>query len=97
MQLQISGHNVEVTQALHDFVHEKMGHLKASIDRITNAHVILTVDKNRQMAEAELHLPGKAIFAEAEDIDMYVAIDGLMAKLSRQLNKYKEKREGHQD
>jgi len=97
MQLQISGQNVEVTQALHDFVEEKIGHIKTCADKITNAHVMLVVEKNVQMAKVELHVPGKVIFAEDSDADMYTAIDKMLDKLRRQLTKYKEEKLGHQD
>ena len=97
MQLQLSGHNLEITQALHDVVNEKLSHLKASANQITNIHVILSVDKHEQCAEAQINLPKKTIFAEARNADMYNAIDELVAKLSRQLIKYKEMHLGHQE
>ena len=93
MKIQISGHNMPLTQALQDSVHEKMKHLKACTDLITNFHVVLSAKK----AEAELHVPGKVIVAKAENQDLYVAINELSHKLERQLMDYKEKNLGHQD
>ncbi|PSF05966.1 hypothetical protein C7H09_11520 [Marinobacter fuscus] len=91
MQLNISGHHVELTPALKDYVNTKFEKLERHFDHITNCQVILQVEKLRQMAEATLHVSGGEIHAKAENEDMYAAIDGLVDKLDRQILKYKEK------
>ncbi|HIJ29077.1 MAG: ribosome hibernation promoting factor [Gammaproteobacteria bacterium] len=91
MQLNITGHHVEVTPALNDFVTGKMEKLERHFDNVTNVHVVLGVEKLRQKAEATLHVSGADLFAECTDEDMYAAIDGLIDKLDRQVIKHKEK------
>ncbi|CAM3794434.1 ribosome hibernation-promoting factor, HPF/YfiA family [Parendozoicomonas haliclonae] len=91
MQVNISGHHIDVTEALRDYVSKKLGKLTSHYDGITSIQVTLSVEKPRQMAEAILHVRNADIAASAEDEDMYAAIDQLHHKLDRQLLKYKEK------
>ena len=91
MQVNISGHHVELTTALKDYVNQKTERLGRHFDKVTSVNVILTVEKQRQMAEANIHVSGKDLFANSEDSDMYAAIDKLVDKLDRQLIKHKEK------
>ncbi len=91
MQLNLSGHQLDITDALRDYVHEKMSRLERHFDKITNVQVTLEVEKLRQKAEATLHVAGGEVVANAEHTDMYAAIDLLTDKLDRQLIKYKEK------
>lgn len=95
MQLSISGHHIDLTDALNDYVTSKLTKLVKHNDSITNTHVILSVEKLVQKAEATLHVSGADLFAEAESEDMYAAIDGLAGKLDRQLIKHKEKHRNH--
>jgi putative sigma-54 modulation protein len=91
MQLNISGHHVELTEALKDYVNDKFQRLERHFDQISNAHVILQVEKLRQIAEATVNISGGELHAKAETEDMYAAIDALVDKLDRQILKHKEK------
>ena len=95
MQITISGHHVEVTPALREYVLTKFDRLQRHFDQITNTDVTLIVEKLVQKAEATVHVSGADIFANAESEDMYAAIDLLADKLDRQLIKHKEKSRGH--
>ncbi|MES2823359.1 MAG: ribosome-associated translation inhibitor RaiA [Pseudomonadota bacterium] len=95
MQINISGRHLEVTEALRDYVSSKIERLCNHHDRITNIHVILSVDKLEQKVEATMHVSGKDIFADASSADLYAAIDALADKLDRQLIKHKEKMRSH--
>jgi putative sigma-54 modulation protein len=95
MQITINGHHVEVTDALHDYVHNKMERLERHFDQVTDITVILSVEKLSQKAEATVPVNGNQIFANAEDQDMYAAIDALVDKLDRQIIKHKEKITNH--
>jgi len=95
MQLTITGHHLEVTIPLKEYVESKLGRLQRHFDQITTTHVILTVDKMVQKAEATIHIAGGDLFAHAESEDMYAAIDALADKLDRQLIKHKQKHRGH--
>ena len=91
MQINLTGHHIEITPSLRDYVTSKLDRLDRHSDSIGNAHVILTVEKLRQKAEATLHVSGANLFADAEAEDMYAAIDALVDKLNRQVKKHKEK------
>ncbi len=95
MQINITGHHIEITDALRDYVTEKMQKLTRHFDHVTNAHVILTVEKQNQKAEATVHVSGKDLFADHTSEDMYASIDGLIDKLDRQVIKHKEKVGSH--
>ncbi len=95
MQLNLTGHHVDLTDALRAYVEEKLGKLERYYDKVGNVHVVLGVEKNRQMAEATMHVNGADLFANAEDENMYAAIDALSDKLHRQLKKHKEKITSH--
>lgn len=91
MQVNISGHQLDVTDALRDYVGEKLSRLERHFDKITNVQVIMEVEKLKQKIEATLRIAGGEIVANAEHEDMYAAIDLLIDKLDRQLIKHKEK------
>ena len=87
MNLNVSGHHLEVTPALRSYVQEKIGRVRRHFDHVIDAHVILGANK----AEVTLHVPGKDLHCECEDGDLYAAIDVLADKLDRQVLKYKDK------
>lgn len=95
MNLNITGHHIEVTPAIRDHVNLKLERVIRHFDHATSAHVILSVDKLQQKAEITLHVKGKDIFADATDTDLYAAIDLLADKLDRQVVKHKEKVSAH--
>jgi putative sigma-54 modulation protein len=93
--IQVSGHEVEITPTLHDFINKKFDRVGKHSHHITTIHIFLSISKLVQKAEATLHIPGHQIFANAESEDMYKTIDLLVAKVIRQLDKYKEKLKNH--
>ncbi|RUO37581.1 hypothetical protein CWE13_06400 [Aliidiomarina shirensis] len=95
MQINLTGHHVDITDALRTYVDTKFSKLERHFDHINNVHVILNVEKLMQKAEATLHLNGGEVFATSEHHDMYTAIDGLINKLDRQVIKHKEKLSKH--
>ncbi|MEH6470877.1 MAG: ribosome hibernation promoting factor [Halopseudomonas sp.] len=95
MQLNITGHHVDLTDPLRDYVNGKFDKLERHFDHITNVQVTLTVQNLRQEAEATVKLSGGEVFAKAESEDMYAAIDALIDKLDRQVIKHKEKLHSH--
>ena len=84
MQVNISGHQLDVTDALRDYIDEKFARLSRHFDRITNVQVTMAVEKLKQKIEATLHVAGAEVVANAEHEDMYAAIDLLADKLDRQ-------------
>ncbi|MCH8501247.1 MAG: ribosome hibernation promoting factor [Aliidiomarina sp.] len=95
MQINLTGHHVDITEALRDYVDTKFAKLERHFDHINNVHVILNVEKLMQKAEATVHLNGGEVFATSEHQDMYAAIDALIDKLDRQVIKHKEKLKKH--
>ncbi|MED7820181.1 MULTISPECIES: ribosome hibernation-promoting factor, HPF/YfiA family [unclassified Francisella] len=91
MNIQITGRHVEVTDAIKGYVDEKIGKVEHYFDHITSTKVILAVEKEQQVAEAIITVPGSEFVAKAEDKDLYAAIDMLEDKLARQLKKHKNK------
>jgi len=91
MQINLSGHHVEVTSSLREYVNSKFNKLERHFDQINNVQVILTVEKLNQKAEATVHIKGGEVFASAVNGDMYASIDTLVDKLDRQILKYKGK------
>ena len=95
MQISVTGRHVDVTDSMRDYVTGKMEKLERHFDNVTDVHVILSVEKLRQKAEATVHVSGQNIFADDVQEDMYAAIDGLIDKLDRQVKKHKEKLTEH--
>jgi putative sigma-54 modulation protein len=95
MQINLTGHHVDITEPLKGYVDTKFDRLARHFDHVINVHVILSVEKLRQKAEATLQINGANVFADSVHEDMYAAIDGLIDKLDRQVIKYKEKRQKH--
>ena len=95
MNLNITGHHVEVTPAIRDYVTGKLDRVIRHFDNVTSVGVILSVETLKQKAEVTLHVRGKDIFVESEDADLYAAIDAMTDKLDRQVQKYKQKLTDH--
>ena len=95
MQLEITGHHIDITAPLNSHVQKKLSRIKRHFDQVLDIHVILKVKKLDHTAEAICHFRGNRIFAEAKSNDMYSAIDLLSDKLERQVLKHKEKTKSH--
>jgi putative sigma-54 modulation protein len=95
MQLNVTGHHVEVTPALRAYIEKKLERITRHYDHVIDVHCILTVEKLSQKAEATLRVRGNDIHADATDGDMYAAIDALSDKLDRLVKKRKEKITDH--
>lgn len=91
MNLNLTGHHVEITPALRDYVTSKITKITRHFDQVIDVGVILSVEKLRQKAEANVHVRGKDIFVETDSTDMYASIDSLVDKLDRQILRHKEK------
>ena len=94
MNLDIVGHQLEVTAAIRGHVTGKLERITRHFDHVLDAHVTLSASKLGQKAEVTLHLPGKEIHCACEKTDLYAAIDLLVDKLDRQVLKYKDKHSG---
>ena len=95
MQLNVSGHHIDVTDSLRGYVEQKVQRIERHFDLVSGVHCILTVEKTRHKAEAKVNVNGGTIYAETTEDDMYAAIDGLVDKLDRKVRKHKEKLSDH--
>jgi len=95
MNLNISGHHLEVTPAIREYVIAKLERVTRHFDNVIDVSVIMSVEKLQQKVEATVHVRGKDIHVESIDADMYAAIDSLADKLDRQILKHKEKVQEH--
>ena len=95
MNLDLSGHHLEITPAIRNYVTEKITRVTRHFDHVIDVHVVLTVEKLQHKSEATVHVAGRDIHVEAIDGDMYAAIDALADKLDRQVLKHKEKLKIH--
>ena len=91
MNVQLTGHHLDITPAIRGYVNAKLERITRHFDQVIDVNVVLSVDKLEQRIEANVHIPGRDIFCESVDADMYAAIDGLVDKLDRQIIKHKEK------
>jgi len=91
MNLNLTGHHLDITPAMRDYVTSKFSRINRHFDHVIDVNVVMTVEKLKQRIEANVHVRGKDIFAECGDQeDMYAAIDVLVDKLDRQIVKHKE-------
>jgi putative sigma-54 modulation protein len=91
MNLHLTGHHVEITPAIRDYVVSKLERINRHFDHVIDVNVIMTVEKLDQKIEANVHVSGKDIHVRCNDGDMYAAIDALIDKLDRQVIKHKER------
>ena len=95
MQLNLSGHHLDITSAIRKHTSDKLSKIKHHFDNVMNVNMILEVQKDVQTAEATIHVRGADLFAKAQSNDMYVSIDQLINKLDSQIIKHKEKLHNH--
>lgn len=95
MKINLTGHHVDITNSLREYVNTKFLKLERHFDHISNVYVVLTVEKLNQIAEATIHLKGAEVHATANNQDMYASIDALVDKLDRQILKHKGKTARH--
>jgi putative sigma-54 modulation protein len=97
MNLNLTGHHLDITPAIRDYVHTKLDRVTRHFDHVIDVNVVLSVNKLQQKVEANVHVRGRDIHCESIDPDMYAAIDALADKLDRQVLKHKEMRADHRD
>ena len=95
MQLNLSGHHLDITASLREHTSDKLSKIKHHFENVMNVNMTLEVQKDVQKAEATIHIRGADLFAKAQSTDMYVSIDQLVNKLDSQLIKHKEKLHNH--
>lgn len=90
--VRVTGRHLSITEPIKDYVHQKLEHIHLDYPRIIEAHAILDVEKHRHFAEMILHCNNHiTIEASHECADLYAAVDGVVAKITQQMRKYKTK------
>lgn len=100
MSLTISGHHLEVTPALKNYVTAKLDKVMRHFDQVVDVKVRLRIENQkekelRQHAECSIHVKGNELFAESAHEDLYAAVDVLVDKLDRQVVRHKDRIQNH--
>jgi len=95
MQLDLTGHHIDITPPLRNYVTSKLARIEQHFDQVSRIHCILTVEKLQHKAEATIHVRGAKLHADAIEDDMYAAIDSMSDKINRQIKRHKEKQGDH--
>ena len=95
MNLHLTGHHLQITPAIRDYVASKLTRITHHFDHVIDVNVIFSVEKLTQKVEASVHVRGRDIFCESSDPDMYAAIDSLIDKLDRTIIRHKERNREH--
>ena len=91
MHIHLTGHNVQITKAIREYVTDQFAKLEHHYDHINSIRVVIRLEGQKQVADAKLRVNGGKLFASAENANMYAAIDSLTSKLDRQLLRHKAK------
>jgi putative sigma-54 modulation protein len=95
MHINLTGHHIEITPAIRNYINEKLVRIERHFENATDIHLVLTVEKLEHKAEATLNVRGNRLHAHSTEPDMYAAIDAMTDKLDRQVRKHKEKITDH--
>jgi putative sigma-54 modulation protein len=95
MNLQITGHHLEVTPAIREYISGKLDRVTRHFDSVIDTKVMLSVEPLKHRAEVTMHMRGKDIHCEAAQDNLYAAIDLLIDKVDRQVVEHKRKTQNH--
>lgn len=92
MQINVTGRHMEITDAIRNYVHDKLQHALAEFPRTESVHVILDIEKYRQIAEIVVQAPNHVrVEAREESADLYASIDAVVDKVNKQLRRTRDK------
>jgi putative sigma-54 modulation protein len=91
MQVLVRGRNVDVTNALKEYVEKRVGKLEKFLDNLGEAQVTLSVENQSHKVEVTIPVNGMILRGEETTGDMYTSIDMVVDKLEKQIEKYKGK------
>ena len=95
MNLSISGHHLDVTPSIREYIHTKMARVLRHFDHVIDTQVMLSVEPHRHRAEITLHVRGKDIHCEAIEENLYAALDLLIDKIDRKVIQHKDRTQNH--
>lgn len=91
MKVSISGRHMDVSDAMRQHVESGLDKIRSHFDKVTHADVVLTVEKHRHIAEINLHVNGAYIHGKESSNDMFSAMDKVLTKIDKQVQKYKDR------
>lgn len=97
MKVSVTFRNAESEDWQKEYIEDRLQKLKKYIDNPMDVHVVLSVEKFRNVAEINIMATGLNINSKEEDKDMHLAIDNAIEKIERQIKKHKEKIRGHKN
>lgn len=96
MNVTVTGRHMEMTDALKAYIQTGLEKVESHFDNAFEADVVLDVEKHRHIAEVNLHANGVRIHSKEASSDMYASVDAALAKLEKQIRKYKDRINRHQ-
>jgi len=91
MQISVTFKKIEPSEALKNYVTDRLTKFKRYLDGPVEAHVVLGLEKFRHLADVTIDSNGHIIKGREENTDMYAAIDLVMDKIDIQLKKFRDK------
>jgi putative sigma-54 modulation protein len=91
MKLNIKGRNIEVTDALRQYIEKRLSKFSKFLNDLSEAVVTISTEKFTHKIDVLLKVNGHLIQAEGKTEDLYSAVDQVVEKLEKQVIKYKEK------
>ncbi len=96
MNITVTGRHMEMTDALKAYIQTGLEKVESHFDNAFEADVVLDVEKHRHIAEVNLHTNGVRIHSKEASADMYASVDAALAKIEKQIRKYKDRINRHQ-
>lgn len=95
MNLSITGHHLDVTPAIREYIQTKIGRVIRHFDHVIDIQVMLSVEPLKHRAEITMRIRGKDIHCEALEENLYAAIDVLVDKVDRKVVQHKNRTQNH--
>ncbi len=94
MQIEITGHHIEITEALRARIGKRLGKINNHCrPPLQHMHVVLKVAKNQHVCDLMTRLGGEEFVVQCGGDDMYAAIDRAAEKMERQLQDAKGRKQ----
>lgn len=96
MVINVTGRNLDITEAMRNHIHDRTERLLHEYARMESLHAILSIEKYRHRAEIVLQGPGVGrVEAAEESEDMYVSIDRAFERAEKQVRKWVDRAQKH--
>jgi putative sigma-54 modulation protein len=92
MNIKITGKNIEITDAIREYIEKKLERLEKFEGRNTDVFVTCSTEREEQIAEMQINYDGDFLKIEEANQDLYASIDLAIDKAERQMRREKEKK-----